>query len=236
MPQLVSCPNCLSKLRVPDTALGKKVKCPGCGGVFATALDPPPPVEEDEADNGYETEQERRKRPRTEEEGPASERARSRRRTDDDEDDRPRRRRRDEEEDEERPRKRKRKKRRASGTGFLNIEGLDTPTTVILGTTAVCIVMSLTSILFPPLALIPIGVSLVMMIGGGLWFLLVAFQDSALHGVLCLCVPFYSIYYLISHLGETWKPFALNLLGVVVYMVAACAGGMGLSLWQAVLK
>ena len=34
MPQIVSCPDCNRKLRVPDDLLGKKVKCPGCGQKF----------------------------------------------------------------------------------------------------------------------------------------------------------------------------------------------------------
>jgi hypothetical protein len=35
MPQVISCPDCGRKLRVPDNLLGKKVKCPGCGVKFA---------------------------------------------------------------------------------------------------------------------------------------------------------------------------------------------------------
>ena len=34
MPQIVTCPDCGRKLRVPDNLLGKKVKCPGCGQKF----------------------------------------------------------------------------------------------------------------------------------------------------------------------------------------------------------
>jgi hypothetical protein len=34
MPQIVSCPDCGRKLRVPDHLLGKNVKCPGCGQKF----------------------------------------------------------------------------------------------------------------------------------------------------------------------------------------------------------
>jgi hypothetical protein len=37
MPEIVSCPDCDRKLRVPDHLLGKKVKCPGCSVMF-TAL------------------------------------------------------------------------------------------------------------------------------------------------------------------------------------------------------
>ncbi len=39
MPQLISCPDCGRKLRVPDNLLGKKVKCPGCGVKFAAQVE-----------------------------------------------------------------------------------------------------------------------------------------------------------------------------------------------------
>jgi hypothetical protein len=31
MPQIINCPDCHRKLRIPDSMLGKKVQCPGCG-------------------------------------------------------------------------------------------------------------------------------------------------------------------------------------------------------------
>jgi hypothetical protein len=39
MPQIVTCPDCGRKLRVPDALLGKKVKCPGCGQKFVGEAD-----------------------------------------------------------------------------------------------------------------------------------------------------------------------------------------------------
>jgi hypothetical protein len=35
MPDIISCPHCAKKLRVPEEFLGKSVKCPGCGNAFA---------------------------------------------------------------------------------------------------------------------------------------------------------------------------------------------------------
>jgi predicted Zn finger-like uncharacterized protein len=35
MPVPVTCPNCATNLRAPDNAVGRKVKCPKCGGVIA---------------------------------------------------------------------------------------------------------------------------------------------------------------------------------------------------------
>jgi hypothetical protein len=37
MPEIVTCPDCQRTLRVPDNLLGKKVKCPGCQGMFTAA-------------------------------------------------------------------------------------------------------------------------------------------------------------------------------------------------------
>src|SRR5262245_63953093 len=55
MPINVQCPNCNRQLGVPDTLVGKKVKCPSCQTVFtaeqpgaAPAVPPPPPPLEEE--------------------------------------------------------------------------------------------------------------------------------------------------------------------------------------------
>ena len=51
MPVVITCPACQRKARVPETAVGKTVKCPGCGTTFTATpdeLNPPsaqPPVE-----------------------------------------------------------------------------------------------------------------------------------------------------------------------------------------------
>lgn len=46
MPVLTTCPDCSAKMRVPDHAVGKQIKCPKCGGTFtvtAGGASPPPP-------------------------------------------------------------------------------------------------------------------------------------------------------------------------------------------------
>jgi predicted Zn finger-like uncharacterized protein len=53
MPEIVNCPQCDRKLRVPDELLGKKVKCPTCGNTFTAEVAepplPPPPAPEPES-------------------------------------------------------------------------------------------------------------------------------------------------------------------------------------------
>jgi hypothetical protein len=46
MPEIIACPDCGRKLRVPDDLLGRKVKCPGCGVNFTASVigGGPPPV------------------------------------------------------------------------------------------------------------------------------------------------------------------------------------------------
>jgi predicted Zn finger-like uncharacterized protein len=43
MPEIIACPECTRKLRVPDDLLGKAVKCPTCGLAFTAELPAPPP-------------------------------------------------------------------------------------------------------------------------------------------------------------------------------------------------
>jgi predicted Zn finger-like uncharacterized protein len=46
MPEQIRCPSCNATLRVPDTLLGKNVKCPKCQTTFTAATDAPEEPEE----------------------------------------------------------------------------------------------------------------------------------------------------------------------------------------------
>jgi predicted Zn finger-like uncharacterized protein len=46
MPETIACPQCQAKIKVPDAALGRKVRCPGCSAAFVAAVSPPEVVEE----------------------------------------------------------------------------------------------------------------------------------------------------------------------------------------------
>jgi len=56
MPEIVECPSCGRKLKVPDQLLGKKVRCTDCAGTFtaeapgAAPPPPPPPPQQEEYD------------------------------------------------------------------------------------------------------------------------------------------------------------------------------------------
>jgi predicted Zn finger-like uncharacterized protein len=117
--ELVSCPECQRKLRVPSELIGKLVKCPTCGHTFTADPVAQAPTSAPEA-------VEEKKAPRTSKVGrddkddedddrPSRRRSRSSREDDDeDDDDRPRRRSRysrdddDEDDDDDRPRRSRR--------------------------------------------------------------------------------------------------------------------------------
>jgi len=49
MPIVVTCPGCSATLKAPDTAAGKKVKCPKCTSAIPVPAAEEPPVMEEEA-------------------------------------------------------------------------------------------------------------------------------------------------------------------------------------------
>jgi predicted Zn finger-like uncharacterized protein len=104
--ELVSCPECRKKLRVPEDLIGQEVKCPTCGHTFTADLErvaPKPPAPDDVP---------ARTSPVTRRGGDEDQPRRASRRSREDEDDRPRRRRPryDDEEDDydDRPRRSRR--------------------------------------------------------------------------------------------------------------------------------
>jgi hypothetical protein len=112
MPQIVNCPDCGRKLRIPDAMLGKKVQCPSCCVKFkAIRVGDEPPEELEELEELEEVPEEaprstaRRSGSRDERIGTRPQRS-SRR---DDDDDRPRSRRRRDDDDDDYPRSRRRR-------------------------------------------------------------------------------------------------------------------------------
>jgi hypothetical protein len=123
MPQIISCPDCERKLRVPDDLLGKKVKCPGCSVMFKAVVaggeeeeleevdEEPAPRKRAAAREERVSERPNGRRPSRRDEEEEDDRPSRRRRDDDDDDDRrsSRRRRRDDDDDEDYPRSRRRR-------------------------------------------------------------------------------------------------------------------------------
>jgi hypothetical protein len=53
---------------------------------------------------------------------------------------------------------------------------------------------------------------------GTIWFLVIAFKESVLWGLGCLFLPFVSLIFLIMHFGKSWRPLALHVLGIVLFI------------------
>lgn len=62
---------------------------------------------------------------------------------------------------------------------------------------------------------------------GGIWFIIVTFQESVLWGLGCLFVPFVSLAFLILHWDKAGKPFLIQLAGLVPFIIAALLAGPG---------
>jgi hypothetical protein len=117
MSVLLTCPECQKRLKVDNSVVGKKIKCPGCAAVFAAAVSAPqeePPADDDEVPVASRRPSgptsERKETIRTDPKPPPARPA-----EDDEEDDRPRRRaarkdRKDDEDDRPRPARRKRRR------------------------------------------------------------------------------------------------------------------------------
>jgi hypothetical protein len=132
----------------------------------------------------------------------------------------------DEDEDEPPRRKRRKKRRRRSGSSA-GLSPLLIGVMVVGGIGFVCAVLSF---VVPAMALVTMGLGYLLQFTGGIMFLVVAFQDDTLQGILCLFVPCYSLFYLISHFEEEKIPFLINIAGFVMVMIGGAAGGQAFAL------
>lgn len=157
---------------------------------------------------------------------------------DDDEDDRPSRRRsRDEDSDDDiprratkaGPRRRRRRRRRDDGDSFLT-PGMKIGLMIAGG---VLLLLLLLSVVIPPLAMLPVLLGCLMTTGGGIWFIIVAFKDDPMQGILCWLIPAYQFYYLLQNWEEEKYPFLTQVAGFLLIILGFCAGSIGASIWSA---
>jgi hypothetical protein len=247
------CPHCDKKLGVDDALEGRLAVCPRCKKKFRVSRSEGPAADESSDDryavrprNEPQLPRKKTRRPVEDSDEDYDEVVKPRRRrADDDEDDepvRPKRRRVDDEEDEpvrpkrrrvddeddwededEPPRRSRKRKSRGRSGGF---GGMDPFVAGLLGLGVVSVLLVVLAFIWPALSLVPIVLGWLVAIGGGIWFLVVAFQDSPAAGLLCLFVPFYSLIYLCTHFDETKKPFFVQLLGGGILMGGFLAAGL----------
>ncbi len=73
--------------------------------------------------------------------------------------------------------------------------------------------------------------TILMLIGGigmfvgGIWLLIVAFQESILWGLGCLFVPFVGLIFVVMHWENAAKPFLVQIVFLVPYLAGLFMAG-----------
>ena len=70
------------------------------------------------------------------------------------------------------------------------------------------------------------GVGALMVVGGGLWLMLLAAEDGFLQALLVLFVPFYVLYYVFANYERALIPFIIQCIGGVILMVTLLLTGL----------
>lgn len=60
---------------------------------------------------------------------------------------------------------------------------------------------------------------LIMLISAA-WIVFIAFKESLSCGLLYICIPFYSLYYIITRWSKTREPFIIHLIGWLIFFMA----------------
>jgi hypothetical protein len=220
----LQCPHCDKKLVVRDEWAGRLGVCPHCKNRIRlpqaeTTADEPADERYSAAPQEESRSPPRRTRRRADADADEREEpVRKRRRPTEDEDLPP-------EEEEPAPRpvaKPKKKRRKRTSQGF---SALDPFLLGLLGVGLLGLLTSGLALIWPAVSFAPLGLGWLVTLVGQIWLLVVAFKEDALQGILCLFVPFYVVYFLITHFEEAKRPFFVWLVGIVVLTMSFCAGG-----------
>ncbi|HVV99346.1 MAG TPA: prolyl oligopeptidase family serine peptidase [Planctomycetaceae bacterium] len=127
---------------------------------------------------------------------------------------------------------RKKKKKRKSGSG------LKLPTEFTVG--HFCGLLAILFLCCVPVMFFGMVPALVCVLGwmiawviallvAAIWLLVIAFQEDAICGLLCIFVPFYQLYFIISRWSLTYRPIAV--FGTT-YGLACCCVGLANMIWS----
>jgi hypothetical protein len=144
----------------------------------------------------------------------------------------PKRSRSDDYDDYDRPRRRRRRRRRQSGLGFQLptqlIPGISNFMALLVLLGAIWLLLGGVALLAPPLGVFLVLLGILLSTVGRVWFLVIAFQDDLMTGLLCLLVPLYDIIYLINNQDSAGPPFLVNLIGIMMAFSGIwLVGGLG---------
>jgi hypothetical protein len=121
----------------------------------------------------------------------------------------------------ERPRKprrpRRRRRRRSSGGRSFDIDYWTSPSLILLLVTAPpALIASLVFFIVHP----AMGFGCLLMMGGGIWFTIIAAEDGWMTALLVLFVPFYAWYYTLNNWERVGIPALIQLIGIFIFFVS----------------
>lgn len=200
----VRCPGCAALLRVRDELRGKTGACPKCKSrVHIPAPSPGFDVVDDDEDVPVVRPKARVAKPKGQPLLPPP----PPKGRDDDDDDRPRR------------KKRRKRQREYSSDNVMTI--------ATIGCAALGLVFALLGLAHPGFLTVSILIGVIMCAVGDIWVIVIAFQEDAMCGCLCLLFAPYSLYYVVTRWDETMRPFLLYLAGFLLLVGSAvCAGAV----------
>ncbi|OAI51830.1 hypothetical protein AYO47_06790 [Planctomyces sp. SCGC AG-212-M04] len=200
MPVKAMCPECQTQYNVPDTAVGKKVKCRTCEFVFpvkgqkaAARPAPKDPWETDDSEDDVPVLKPAKKTKPSDGLPPKIVKKKKATYIADD----------DDEEDDPKPKKKK--KKRSSE--------MDPRLTFLAIAIGVVVLGGLAGFFQPQ---VPLWIGIIAMAGGGLWQLMMAFEEDDFTGWLHMRVPGYSLYFAITRISETWPAVLVQFLGLML--------------------
>jgi hypothetical protein len=216
------CPDCDKKLSVPDASAGKVAICPECKGKVRI-----PDAPADELVEDLEVEEQRPEpppekppsaiqRPAPKPAPPPAKKPAAA--TDDDDEDAP-------EVGPARRKNKKKKKRRSSSSGGL-LGQFDPFLLGLIGAAAIGFLSLIPAVIWPAGVFVPFVLASIYYFAGAIWFLIIAFMDDAIQAILCMCVPFYFLYYAISNFNEVKWPFFVLALSFVIDILALVIMGI----------
>jgi hypothetical protein len=136
----------------------------------------------------------------------------------------------DRDEEDRRPRRRRRRRRRSSGGFRLPeeiIPGVGNFLSILIILGAVWVLLAGVALLLPPLGVLLMFLGMLLAFVGNIWFLIVAFQDDTMTGLLCLFLPMYALFFLLNNQDTAGRPFLIGVVGVLMMVSGgAIAGGM----------
>ncbi len=131
----------------------------------------------------------------------------------------------------DRPRRRRRRRRTEREVGTFGIPeeiipGLDNFLAILALLGIMTLGMGGLSLLFPPAGAVLGLVGSVVALAGQVWFVMLAFQEDLVSGLLCLLLPCYAFWFLLNNQDVVMRAFLLTLVGMGMSLVGSLGAGL----------